>query len=514
MLYLYNDNERYVRFMKLKKLFIIAIVFFGFVLGLTVVNAEANENIEGSLQMKLEIYRNSESIKVDKDAITVALRIYESNLFIDGKQGFGLDIYCKKSNESNYELLKTSPKYTSTLYKYYEYYDFELGEEYDLKVVPRLLIYDKAYESASITTNFTMPEELTGELNLKSTLTDFTKVKLNWNKIEGADGYIIRYKTKDSSAYFKDITVTTNEFEHDTYSSDSEYIYSVLPYKNYNIDGTTQKYIDYTIGGSATQKTITRPEVKTSVVSNSNGNVSLSFDLIKGSADGYNIYYQNVGYSDFILAGTTTNKNYTIKNLLPNSKYSIIVRPFVKIDDNTKLEGNYYNAVTVTTGKINISKLAKVTGIYNKLYTGKARTLNIKVTYNGKKIPVKVTYKNNKNIGLAYVIITATGDYTGTITKKFYIIPSTPSITSLKSTTKKKATIKYSYIKGGVRYQIAYKVNGTNTWEYAYYGNSYTKTIKNLKSKKKYTFKVRAYKKVNGKYIYGSWSNTKTITIK
>lgn len=41
---------------------------------------------------------------------------------------------------------------------------------------------------------------------------------------------------------------------------------------------------------------------------------------------------------------------------------------------------------------------------------------------------------------------------------------------------------------------------------------SYTK--KNLTSKKKYYFKVRAYKKVGKKTFYGSYSAVKSVTVK
>ncbi len=40
------------------------------------------------------------------------------------------------------------------------------------------------------------------------------------------------------------------------------------------------------------------------------------------------------------------------------------------------------------------------------------------------------------------------------------------------------------------------------------------KTIKKLKSKKKYYVRVRAYKVINGKKVYGKWSKVKTVTTK
>ena len=44
--------------------------------------------------------------------------------------------------------------------------------------------------------------------------------------------------------------------------------------------------------------------------------------------------------------------------------------------------------------------------------------------------------------------------------------------------------------------------------------NYLKKVIKKLASKKKYTFKVRGYKKVDGSMVYGKWSVAKTVKIK
>lgn len=40
------------------------------------------------------------------------------------------------------------------------------------------------------------------------------------------------------------------------------------------------------------------------------------------------------------------------------------------------------------------------------------------------------------------------------------------------------------------------------------------KTITKLKSKKRYAFRVRAYKKVGKRVVYGKWSTRKTVKIK
>ena len=41
--------------------------------------------------------------------------------------------------------------------------------------------------------------------------------------------------------------------------------------------------------------------------------------------------------------------------------------------------------------------------------------------------------------------------------------------------------------------------------------NAGSKKVKKLKSRKTYYMKIRAYKSVNGKKLFGKWSNKKTV---
>lgn len=132
----------------------------------------------------------------------------------------------------------------------------------------------------------------------------------------------------------------------------------------------------------------------------------------------------------------------------------------------------------------NISK-ATVTGVYARLYTGKAITLkNLSVKVNG--IPIKngtdytVTYKNNVEVGTATVIIKAKGsNYKGTITKTFKIKPAKPTVKTYSG--KKKAAIAWKKVKGATGYK-AYLYNATKKkWIVkTVKGTSYK--FKNLKS--------------------------------
>ncbi len=71
-------------------------------------------------------------------------------------------------------------------------------------------------------------------------------------------------------------------------------------------------------------------------------------------------------------------------------------------------------------------KKAKVTNVKKKVYNGKAQKQNPKVVLNGKKLvkgkDYALSYKNNKKVGTATLIITGKGKYSGTIKKTFKIV--------------------------------------------------------------------------------------------
>ncbi len=150
-------------------------------------------------------------------------------------------------------------------------------------------------------------------------------------------------------------------------------------------------------------------------------------------------------------------------------------------------------------------------------YTGKAKKPTATVKYNGKtlvkNVDYTVAYKNNKAIGKATVTITGKGNYTGSITKAFKILPAKVTQKTPVAGTKK-VTVKYVTVKGGCRYQIAYRIKGTSTWKKVNTTLTTAKTIKKLKSGKKYQIKVRAYKKVDGYTYIGPWSDIKTVKVK
>lgn len=96
--------------------------------------------------------------------------------------------------------------------------------------------------------------------------------------------------------------------------------------------------------------------------------------------------------------------------------------------------------------KTDIGK-AKVSGIKDKTYTGKALTQSVTVKIGSKTLKngtdYTVSYKNNKNAGTASLTITGKGGFKGTVTKTFKIAKADNPIT-VKLATK---TVKLSAVK-------------------------------------------------------------------
>ncbi|MBR1752268.1 MAG: C40 family peptidase [Ruminococcus sp.] len=164
-------------------------------------------------------------------------------------------------------------------------------------------------------------------------------------------------------------------------------------------------------------------------------------------------------------------------------------------------------------------KDAKITGIKKKYrYSGSAVKPEITLKYKSKTLSegddYTLTYKNNNAPGQASVTVKGAGNFRGSVTKKFIILPARAEIKSAKSAKASTATLKWKKVKGADGYRIA--CSTTKSFKKVRYitvkGKSKL-TIKKLTGGKRYYFKVQAYKTVNGKKRYGALSKRKSVKI-
>jgi hypothetical protein len=171
-----------------------------------------------------------------------------------------------------------------------------------------------------------------------------------------------------------------------------------------------------------------------------------------------------------------------------------------------------------------------LSGIKNKTYTGKAISQKITLVdteNNYTLVPDTdyiVTYKNNKNVGTATVIITAVGDYEGSIIKTFKITkadnpikvkPVTKSV-KLKTVKKKSVTVKGAVKVTKAQGKLACKITSAPkaVKKYLKISSKGVITVKKWAKAKKGSYKIKVKVTAKGTSNYKSKSVTKTIKLK
>ncbi len=183
-------------------------------------------------------------------------------------------------------------------------------------------------------------------------------------------------------------------------------------------------------------------------------------------------------------------------------------------------KGNYAGIITKTftiTAK-SISALTAKLSTTTYTYNGKAKKPSVTLKHGAKVLVLNkdytVTYTANINPGKATVILKGKGNYTGTLKKTYAIKMATPNLSLTAG--KKKVAIKWGKVTGASGYDVFMSTSKSGKYKGIKSANqkTYTFTKTGLTKGKTYYFKVRTYKKVNGKKIYSAYSTIKAIKVK
>ena len=196
---------------------------------------------------------------------------------------------------------------------------------------------------------------------------------------------------------------------------------------------------------------------------------------------------------------------YAVKAVGTPAGYNISVS--TDANGNIKLISNF----TTYTKKLRL-KLSKTSYIYN------GKNAKPKVTvYNGRKKVsskyYKVTYKNNKKVGYATVIVKGKGKFAKYAGKAAFTIKlKTLKKPSVKKGAKGTLNVSWKRDRQATKYVVQYsqsnKFKGKSTKTVTITNNKIGKTVlKGLTSKKNYYVRVRSCKAVNGRKIWSSWSS-------
>lgn len=164
--------------------------------------------------------------------------------------------------------------------------------------------------------------------------------------------------------------------------------------------------------------------------------------------------------------------------------------------------------------KIDLSS-SSTSAISSKTYTGNPIKPSVTVTLNNKTLKLdedyELTYSNNTSIGTAQIVINGIGNYTGTKTITFKIIPKQVTNVSLVKKTTSELTLSWSKLDNVTGYKIYKYDPNSNTYKLlkTISDNSTTSyTDGSLESASTYKYKVRGYKVIeDGSYYYGNYSD-------
>ncbi len=219
-----------------------------------------------------------------------------------------------------------------------------------------------------------------------------------------------------------------------------------------------------------------------------------------------------VTYGGMVLA---ENKDYTVS-------YSNNVNAGIgKVEVNGI--GNFTGKITndFTIKRLNIASKGKATVSFDRTsfpYNGEKVTPVVYVSYNKgsdagaqylvQDIDYTVSYSNNSSIGTAKAKITGIGNYTGTISKSFKIVPAAVTNVSVSNVTSSSLVINWGQVSKVSGYDIAvYDESKDSFKHFVYVPSKYSSyKISKLSSAKTYKFKVRAYKTIDDKKRFGEYS--------
>lgn len=180
---------------------------------------------------------------------------------------------------------------------------------------------------------------------------------------------------------------------------------------------------------------------------------------------------------------------------------------------SVKAVSKTYNSIKISWKKDSKAKAYVVyratskKGTYKKVATVKSTSYINKKLTTGKKYYYKVRAYGTLNGTNLY------GAYSAIVSAK--AIPATPKVTAKAG--KKKVTLKWKKIAGASGYQVYRSAKKTKSYKKI---KTITKastvkyTNKKLKTGKRYYYKVRAYKKVSSKKVYGKFSTVKKAKVK
>ena len=277
-----------------------------------------------------------------------------------------------------------------------------------------------------------------------------------------------------------------------------------------------------------------------------NGNVTAlktgtGYVTVTASANGYNSVSKDVkivvskkslnnglitlSETSYVYDGTYKKPAATVtfggKVLQEGKDYTISYRNNLNVGVTTVIATGMGDYTGYTSKNFTITKRAMAGGTVSVAssvsFTGSNITPSVTVKVAGRTLTsgtdYTVSYSNNKNVGTASVYVYGKGNYSGSLSAKFDIVPAKQQIQKLE-TRYKGFYIDWAQKGSATGYDIEYSVNSNMSGAVSRHltaNKPDTLTVSGLAGDKVYYVRVRSYTNTNGKVYYGAWSDVKSI---
>lgn len=402
----------------------------------------------------------------------------------------------------------TAPKYNSKLYdEHYTYWQYTSSGK--ANGIPGGLDCNFRY--------FKEPDQVTN-LSLVSETLD--EIKIKWSKVKGCYGYQIYKFNEDNGKfdYYKTIKGAgiTSFTDTESEGMPSRYVVKAI-----------SAYKGNFVSGAFSSELATEGAFSIHVNSTTSTSSSISWISYKNASE-YEVYRSEFATASFKSMTKTDSKttSYIDKAQTAFKTYFYVVKAIIRDENGNIVESRSTPVKAITKNQPILNQVALKTnkkievkwtnvsdasgtqvfrkagnGSFKRIATIKNSTTSSYIDKNIKK-GTKYTYQVRQY--LTSNGSTAYSDYT-------FEKSATPMKTvSIKlSLYKKRIKVTYKKVNGATGYEVFMKTSGgkykrVKTTKKAVY------VKKKLKASKKYYFKVRAYKKVNGKRVYASFSKSKS----
>lgn len=262
------------------------------------------------------------------------------------------------------------------------------------------------------------------------------------------------------------------------------------------------------------------------VTASANGYNSVSKDVkIVVSKKSLNNGLLTLSETSYVYDGTYKKPTATVtfggKVLQEGKDYTISYRNNLNVGVATVIAAGMGDYTGYTSKNFTITKRAMAGGTVSVAssvsFTGSNIAPSVTVKVAGRTLTngtdYTVSYSNNKNVGTSNIYVYGKGNYSGSLSAKFDIVPAKQQIQKLE-TKYKGFYIDWAQKGSATGYDVEYSVNSNMSGAVSKHltaNKPDTLTVSGLSGDKTYYVRVRSYTNVNGKVYYGAWSDVKSI---